>query len=70
MNIGGDEPWELGQGFSKQAVADRGKHRVYLDHLKKLCALGRDRGRTVQFWGDILLEDLALAQSILARRSK
>ena len=62
VNIGGDEPWELGQGFSKQAVAERGKHRVYLDHLKKLCALGRDRGRTVQFWGDILLEDLALAQ--------
>ena len=62
VNIGGDEPWELGQGFSKQAVADRGKHRVYLDHLKKLCALGRDRGHTVQFWGDILLEDLALAQ--------
>jgi hypothetical protein len=62
VNIGGDEPWELGQGFSKQAVAERGKHRVYLDHLKKLCALGRDRGHTVQFWGDILLEDLALAQ--------
>jgi len=62
VNIGGDEPWELGQGFSKQAVAERGKHRVYLDHLKKLCTLGRDRGRTVQFWGDILLEDLALAQ--------
>ena len=62
VNIGGDEPWELGQGFSKLAVAERGKHRVYLDHLKILCALGRDRGRTVQFWGDILLEDLALAQ--------
>jgi hypothetical protein len=62
LNIGGDEPWELGQGFSKQAVAERGKHRVYLDHLKKLCALGRDRGRVVQFWGDILLEDPALAQ--------
>jgi hypothetical protein len=62
VNIGGDEPWELGQGFSKQAVAERGKHRVYLDHLKKLCALGRNRGHIVQFWGDILLEDLALAQ--------
>jgi len=62
VNIGGDEPWELGQGFSKQAVAERGKHRVYLDHLRELCSLGRDRSRTVQFWGDILLEDLALAQ--------
>lgn len=62
VNIGGDEPWELGQGFSQQAVAERGKHPVYLDHLKRLCALATARGRTPQFWGDILLEDLALAQ--------
>ena len=62
VNIGGDEPWELGQGFSQEAVAMRGKHRVYLDHLHKLCALATERGHTPQFWGDILLEDLALAQ--------
>ncbi len=62
VNIGGDEPWELGQGFSRAAVADRGKHRVYLDHLRKICALAQADGRTAQFWGDILLEDLALAQ--------
>ena len=62
VNIGGDEPWELGQGFSQEAVAMRGKHRVYLDHLHKLCALATERGHTPQFWGDILLEDLTLAQ--------
>ena len=62
VNIGGDEPWELGQGHSKEAVATHGKHRVYLDHLHKLCALATERGHTPQFWGDILLEDLALAQ--------
>lgn len=62
VNIGGDEPWELGQGFSQEAVSTRGKHRVYLDHLHKLCALAAERGHTPQFWGDILLEDLALAQ--------
>ena len=62
VNIGGDEPWELGQGHSKAAVAARGKHRVYLEHLRRLCALATARGRTPQFWGDILLEDLALAQ--------
>jgi hypothetical protein len=62
VNLGGDEPWELGQGHSKAAVAARGKHRVYLDHLRRLCALTTERGRTPQFWGDILLEDLALAQ--------
>ena len=62
VNLGGDEPWELGQGFSKAAVAERGKHRVYLEHLRKLCALATGRGYRTQFWGDILLEDLALAQ--------
>jgi hexosaminidase len=62
VNLGGDEPWELGQGWSKAAVAERGKHRVYLDHLRKLCALSAARDHTPQFWGDILLEDLALAQ--------
>jgi len=62
VNLGGDEPWELGQGFSKESVAMRGKHRVYLDHLRRLCALATGRDHTPQFWGDILLEDLALAQ--------
>lgn len=62
VNIGGDEPWELGQGHSKAAVANRGKQRVYLEHLREICALVTARGHTPQFWGDILLEDLALAQ--------
>ena len=61
VNIGGDEPWELGQGFSKEAVNQKGKHAVYLNHLKKICRLIESRGRTPQFWGDILLEDLNLA---------
>jgi len=62
VNIGGDEPWELGQGWSQAAVAERGKHHVYLEHLRRLCALTTRRGYRTQFWGDILLEDLALAQ--------
>ncbi|MEI7603336.1 MAG: glycoside hydrolase family 20 zincin-like fold domain-containing protein, partial [Opitutae bacterium] len=61
VNIGGDEPWELGQGFSKGAVEKKGKHAVYLNHLQKICKLVEARGRTPQFWGDILLEDLNLA---------
>ena len=61
VNVGGDEPWELGQGRSREAVAARGKHRVYLDFLNRIHGLVRARGRRMQFWGDILLEDLALA---------
>ena len=61
VNIGGDEPWELGQGASKASVAERGKHHVYLEHLNRIHELVRARGKRMQFWGDILLEDLALA---------
>jgi len=61
VNIGGDEPWELGQGRSREAVDARGKHRVYLDFLNRIHGLVRARGKRMQFWGDILLEDLALA---------
>lgn len=61
VNIGGDEPWELGQGRSREAVAARGKHRVYLDFLNRIHGLVRARGKRMLFWGDILLEDLALA---------
>lgn len=61
VNIGGDEPWELGQGRSKDAVAARGKHRVYLDFLNRIHGAVRARGKRMQFWGDILLEDLELA---------
>ena len=61
VNIGGDEPWELGQGYSKEAVKEKGKHSIYINHLKKICQLVETRGRTPQFWGDILLEDLNLA---------
>ncbi len=61
VNVGGDEPWELGQGRSREAVAARGKHRVYLDFLNRIHGLVRARGRRMQFWGDILLEDPALA---------
>jgi len=61
VNVGGDEPWELGQGRSREAVAARGKHRVYLDFLNRIHGLVRERGKRMLFWGDILLEDPALA---------
>lgn len=56
LHIGGDEPWELGQGRSQQQVEARGKHRVYLDFLKELFRLAGKHGVTPQFWADIILE--------------
>ncbi len=56
FNIGGDEPWELGEGRSARRCAKHGKHRVYLDFLKEIHALAARHGRRIQFWADILLQ--------------
>ena len=56
FNIGGDETWDLGQGRSRVACEQRGQGRVYLDFLLKIHALVRQRGRTMHFWGDIILQ--------------
>jgi hypothetical protein len=56
MNVGGDEPWELGKGRSADRVEDEGKHRVYLDFMKQVFALAEKHGQQAQFWADIILE--------------
>jgi hypothetical protein len=56
LHIGGDEPWELGQGRSAGRVKAEGKHRVYLDFMKQLFALTEKHGCHAQFWADIIME--------------
>ena len=56
LHIGGDEPWELGKGRSRERVESEGKHHVYLDFIKQLFALAEKHGRNAQFWADIILE--------------
>jgi hexosaminidase len=65
VNIGCDEPFDLGQGRSAKRVADEGKTKVYLEHLVRLTEPLVERGYEVQVWGDILREDPALAQRML-----
>ena len=55
FNIGGDEPWELGQGRAADLCARHGKGRVYFEFLKKIHTLVRERGRKMQLYGDIVL---------------
>ncbi len=56
FNVGGDEPWELGQGWSKALCDEKGKQTVYLEHMAGLHKLCSARGKRMQFWADILLE--------------
>ena len=56
FNVGCDETFDLGQGKSKASVERQGaRRRVYLDFLLKIHALVQSHGRTMMFWGDIIM---------------
>ena len=57
FNVGMDEPWELGQGWSKKQVGEKGKQAVYLEHLNGIRKLVEKHGREMLFWADVLLEE-------------
>ncbi len=56
VNVGCDETFDLGQGRSREACQARGRGRVYLDFLLQIYREVRARGRTMQFWGDIIVQ--------------
>ena len=56
INVGCDETVDLGQGRSREACAERGKGQVYLEFLLAIYNEVRARGRTMQFWGDIVIQ--------------
>jgi len=56
FNVGCDETAQLGEGGSSNAVAKLGKGRVYLNFLKKIQNHVQKKGRTMQFWCDIVLK--------------
>ena len=66
LNIGCDETFDLlGKGGrSAAAVAALGEGRVYLDFVKKVMALARDRGFRPMFWGDVILRHPELVAEI------
>jgi hexosaminidase len=55
FNVGCDETCDLGLGKSKDLCEKIGKERVYLDFLLKIYDSVKRRGKTMQFWGDIIL---------------
>jgi hypothetical protein len=56
FNVGCDETWDLGRGQSKMLCEAKGQGRVYVDFLKKIHREVTRRGRTMMFWGDIILK--------------
>jgi hexosaminidase len=57
FNIGGDEPWELGEGWSKDRCKTLGTTAVYVDFIKQIQKLVEKRSRTMMFWSDIVLKE-------------
>jgi hypothetical protein len=56
FNVGCDETWDLGRGKSIGLCERQGQGRVYLDFLKKIHREISKHGRTMMFWGDIILK--------------
>jgi len=56
FNICCDETFDLGNGKNKELAAKVGKGKLYSDFLLRLITHVKSKGKTVQFWGDILLE--------------
>jgi hexosaminidase len=56
LNVGCDETFDLGQGRSKEECERRGTERVYLDYLLQVHNEVAERGYTMQFWGDIIVQ--------------
>lgn len=55
INVGCDETLELGKGKSKDECERIGEGRVYKDFLMKIYENIKARGKTMMFWGDIIL---------------
>jgi hexosaminidase len=55
LNVGADEPIDLGHGRSREACHQKGTGRVYLDFLLGIYQQVARRGKVMQFYGDILV---------------
>ncbi len=64
FNVGCDETFDVGQGRSKALCEKKGKGRVYLDFVKQIHKLVRSHGRTMHFWGDIIIEHPELVKEL------
>lgn len=61
LNINMDEAYDIGTGFSKQAVEEQGRGEVFVEHILRVIKAARRNGaKTIQLWGDIVQKYLDL----------
>lgn len=56
INVGADEPWELGTGVSRQRTEQVGLGMVYFDYVERVVRRWTERGYRVEFWADVFGE--------------
>jgi len=67
FNVGCDETFDLrGEGRSALQVRQAGEGRVYLDFLKQIHRLVEARGKSMAFWGDIIIRHPELVPELPA----
>ena len=64
VNVGCDEIFDLGQGRSKTIVEEHGAGRVYIDYLLQIYEEIKSRQRTMQFWGDMIINEPGLIPNL------
>lgn len=66
INIGGDEPWELGMGRSAKlcGASANGKYDVYVDYMLGLRQRIAARGKRAYMWADVLMQKRELAERL------
>jgi len=52
VNIGCDEPWDLGRGRSEEVCKSKGRARVFSEYVAKVADIARGLGKRPQFWCD------------------
>lgn len=54
VNINMDEAYDLGTGYTKEAVEKQGKGNVFVDHILRVIEIVRSHGaERVMLWGDV-----------------
>ncbi|MAI40898.1 MAG: beta-N-acetylhexosaminidase [Candidatus Azotimanducaceae bacterium] len=56
FNVGGDEPWELGHGWSAKQCEQKGTAQVYVSFMHKIKHMVEKYGKQTMFWADIVLK--------------
>lgn len=64
FNVGCDETVDLGRDRSEKICKEKGTGRVYLDFMLQIHNLVKEHGRTMMFWGDIVMHHSELIPEI------